>query len=358
MKNYLHYRLEDFVQDPYFRQWVLGQVPSEDSFWPTWEANHPEQQEILEQARTLIIAFQCEPLPTAPGEIQRAIEQILSATRPRHQPSWLRRYGWSVAASVLVVVGLSYWVLSERTVADPESRPAAAGTSTSYAGIEKVNDGEDPKVFELSDGTRITLHKHSKLRLAPDYGHSERVVYLSGEAFFEVVKNPEKPFLVYTGEVVTKVLGTSFQVVAYEEQANISVAVKTGKVTVLKQNQSAAKPSLSDEIVLTPNQQAVYIKANERLVKTLVEQPILIGRPVPYPTFEFDGTPLTEVLASFEKAYGVKIIFDEEVFKNCNLNATLTNEPLFEKLDLICETIQARYEVVDGQVVMYGKKCP
>jgi transmembrane sensor len=355
MNKYHLYQLEDFVQDTYFRKWVVGDLPEEDHFWPAWLASHPEQHETIEQAKALIIAFQCEPIPTDQGEIRVAIDRILHDTEshpavPFHQRTW-----WRIAASVLLIAGLGYWITSSQ-IANSDSLIAKVAYS-SIPGTEMVNTEAAPKEYHLSDGSTVTLHKDSQLRLSPDFGELKREVYLTGEAFFNVTKNPEKPFLVYTGSVVTKVLGTSFKVSSYEADANVSVAVSTGKVTVFKKNKSSAKGSLSDEIILTPNQQAVYIKSKELLVKTLVEKPVILNSTQASQSFTFNETPLTEVLSSFEEAYGVNIVFDEEVFKHCNLTATLTNEPLFQKLDLICETIQAHYEVADGQVIMYGKKC-
>lgn len=358
MKNYHLYQLEDFVQDIYFRRWVLGQLPTEDDFWPTWLASHPAQHETIEQAKALIIAFQCKSIPADQDEIRVAIDKILNDTEshptvPFHQRTW-----WRIAASVLLMVGLGYCIFN-RQLSGPESLLAKVVHSPLLE-TEMENTGKAPQEYRLSDGTTVTLYKDSRLRLSSDFGESKREVYLTGEAFFNVFKDPDKPFLVYTGGVVTKVLGTSFKISSYQADANVSIAVRTGKVTVFKQNKSSGKGSLSklsDEIILTPNQQAIYIKSEELLVKTIVEKPVILSNPQASQSFTFTETPLTEVFASFEKAYGVNIVFDEEVFRHCNLTATLTNEPLFQKLDLICETIQAHYKVADGQVIMYGKKC-
>jgi transmembrane sensor len=89
----------------------------------------------------------------------------------------------------------------------------------------------------------------------------------------------------------------------------------------------------------------------------LVEKPIIIVPSIEKKSFEYDETPITKVLTQLENAYGVKIIFDADLLANCNLTASFSNEPLFDKMDIICETIHARYEIADGQIVIYAKGC-
>lgn len=110
-------------------------------------------------------------------------------------------------------------------------------------------------------------------------------------------------------------------------------------------------------MILTPNQQALYVKADHQLIKTIVQNPVKLHEPTKFRNFNYSEAPIPQVLVELEEAYGVKIIFDEEQLKHCNLTAKLTSEPLFEKLALICETIQAHYEVLDGQIVVDSRGC-
>jgi hypothetical protein len=73
--------------------------------------------------------------------------------------------------------------------------------------------------------------------------------------------------------------------------------------------------------------------------------------------FEFDDTPVSEVFAVLEKSYSVDIVYDEELMHNCPLTASLTNESLFEKLNIICKAVEARYSLIDGQIVIDSKGC-
>jgi ferric-dicitrate binding protein FerR (iron transport regulator) len=225
--------------------------------------------------------------------------------------------------------------------------------------VEKVNRSGKPLELHLIDGSRVILQNDSRISYAPQFVGAVREVYLSGEAFFEVVKDPARPFVVHANELVTKVLGTSFTIKAYETEEQVSVEVRTGKVSVAldsdaKIRQKATHREL-EGVVLTPNQKIVFSRLDIRMTKLLVAQPVVTA--LAPAAFNFEDTPATEVFAALEKAYSVDIVYDEDLWRRCPLTAAFTNEPLFEKLNTICKAIEAEYEVIDGQIVVYGKGC-
>jgi hypothetical protein len=188
---------------------------------------------------------------------------------------------------------------------------------------------------------------------------------------------------VYANELVTKVLGTSFWVKAREGSTKITVEVKTGRVSVYTKPQLGKDGSTAhremegvlhlgthyihhrestmhrrmEGVVLYPNQKIIYARKEIRMIKTLVEKPEIVApKPKMYP-FIFEDSPMSQVFRSLEKAYGVDIVYDENVMKRCPLTATLTDLTLYEKLDVICKAIEARYEIIDGKIVIQGKGC-
>ena len=114
-------------------------------------------------------------------------------------------------------------------------------------------------------------------------------------------------------------------------------------------------------LILTPNQMAVFDREPERLTKTLIENPQIITSPAEAVSsknaFNFNGTPVDEVFEILGKSYGVMVVYDAELLKNCTVTAPLGNESLYEKLDLICKVIRATYEVVDAQIIITSKGC-
>lgn len=358
MKNYDIYQVEDFFQDIYFRKWVLEKLPPDDTFWPDWQAAHLARRATLEEAKTLVLAFQCEEISTDPEEVNASIKAILSEVRSGKQVALYQTVWFRWCASVVLLLGLSFWAgskfITQRGIPSELARTNLDKGRISPG--ERTNRSGQPQRLVLRDGSTVRLDTGSTLRISDAFGQDKREVYLTGSAEFDVVKNPQKPFLVQTGELVTKVLGTSFRIKAYSGDTDVQVAVKTGKVTVYK-NKKTPFNTLSEEMILTPNQQAVYLKSDHTLIKTIVRDPIQVHKPVKFRDFEYNEAPIPQVLTDLEEIYGVRIFFDEQLMQECNLTAKLTSEPLFVKLTMICETIQASYEVIDGQIVVSGGRC-
>ena len=110
-------------------------------------------------------------------------------------------------------------------------------------------------------------------------------------------------------------------------------------------------------LVLTPNQQATYDPVRNTLSRTITAKPEIIRSPEKYPDFNFKDTDIDEVFMTLESSYGVTIEYDQQTFVKCSLTAQLGSEPLFKKLDIICKTIDATYEVWGTKIVVTGKGC-
>ncbi|MEI7583565.1 FecR family protein [Runella sp.] len=344
------YQIEDFVQDLYFRKWVLKKLSSKDCFWENWLEQHPNKKMLLEEAKSLVIASQIEEKTIPTQQIQQGIQAILNRTESKQQRLFEQTW-FKIAASIVLIMAFTF-LYQKSFFSVPNGEYLVLSKTT-----ETENNSLQPLSTKLSDGSVVTLKKGSKLQVSTDFGVQTRTVFLTGEAFFEVQKDPQRPFIVYAGGIVTKVLGTSFTIRAYKDETKTLVAVRTGRVTVYQQAGTNDIEHLG-QMLLVPNQQVVFEKTEEKLVKTLVEKPILLFPNSENSQFEYDETPISKVLTQIEEAYGVKITFDADLLAHCNLTAVFQNqETLYEKIEVICETIQARYEVVDGQIVIYAKGC-
>ena len=260
---------------------------------------------------------------------------------PVYRQNWFR-----VAAAVLLVLGFlgyQFW-----------SRSAGADERMST----HLNRTQQSMRLTLADGSRVTLEPGSLLQYPRQFSADKREVFLTGDAVFDVIRQPERPFLVVTEHLVTKVLGTSFRVQAPGGMANASVTVRTGKVSVFSRpGGGKSAQELASAVVLVPNQRAVYYPDNARLVKTLAEKPILLTSPGQQSSFVFTDTPLPDVFRRLELAYGVDFVFDAQTLAACTLTAQLNAESLYESLTLIGEVTRIRYEIIDGQVIIDSKGC-
>jgi transmembrane sensor len=368
--TYSDFTTDDFINDAQFRLWV--QQPDEDSdkFWANFLIENPDKKIAVTNAQTILKGIE-QQVHTSflsqedEDQILNQIREQIEAEREqkiRRLPVWL---GWAAAASI--VLGFMIWQfipIKNKQVSQvvyENNREKALTPLT-----EKINNSDKAILVTLDDGSSIFLNPNSKISYAKNFNQSNiREVYLSGEAFFEVAKNPNKPFLVYANELITKVLGTSFNVRAYANEKDVIVKVRTGRVAVAVARITDVQQKISsrelDGIMLLPNQQAILSRQEVRLVKSLVENPAVISKNQPQnlmqQQFIFNADNATDVFKSIESAYGVDIVFDDSLLSQCQFTGNLTDESLYEKLDIICKTIEAQYQILDAQVIITSKGC-
>ncbi|TGE14234.1 FecR family protein [Hymenobacter elongatus] len=270
------------------------------------------------------------------------------------QPWWrVGRY----AAAAAIVLGVGIWQTSLRPGPMTPTPRSAAHTAQSAQWLVYDNATRQPRTLTLADKSTVTLAPASQLKYPAQFRGARRTVYLVGEAFFTVSHNPARPFLVYTDKVVTTVLGTSFTVRAYAAQPEAVVLVKTGRVRVTPRVAASAATApaakMSPSLVVLPNQQATYRADRHELTQALVARPALL---TPH-SFVFDDQPVAAVLAVLEEAYGVPIVYDKVAFAACTVTLKLGNEPLYEKLDILCKILGASYEKTTTHILLHPGKC-
>ncbi|WP_421829829.1 FecR family protein [Larkinella sp.] len=288
----------------------------------------------------------------------QGLSQRTLKTKPVKQINF-RPY-WAAAAVLAVVMGLGWYFRVWKTATVPTQPFGISEAKPAF--LEKTNTSARPERITLSDQSIVTLEPGSKIRYPATFTGQNREVTLTGEAFFEVQKNPHQPFLVYSNDLITKVLGTSFRVKANAANRNITVSVRTGRVSVYSPTlATTARPKSDPEtigVVLTPNQQVTYLDLEHRLVKTLVEKPAVLVQKTELPTFTFQNAPISVLMTAIEKTYGVDVVYDEEVMGNCFITTSLEQEDLYDKLNIICKLLGASYKVIDAQIVISGPGCP
>lgn len=299
----------------------------------------PQNQEAVEDA-----IWRRLPHPLlAPAPAPRVRQH--PAAQP--QPAWV----WWAAALLVFALGLGVLFTYVQAPLGPLGEVAQEGWT------RHRNTTRQPQELQLPDGSRVMLHPGSQLQYATPLAGPKREVYLEGEAFFKVSKNPARPFLVFSKQVVTTVLGTSFRVKDYADGLKASVAVSEGKVSVQARKDAEldatpAKPAEAG-VVLLPNQQAVYSLATRQLRKKLVEKPVVLSPQ----TLEFDARPVPEVLTALEKAYGVAIVYDKQKLAGCTVSIAFYDEPLLEKVGLLCQSLGASYILSDAQIIIHSSGC-
>ncbi len=256
-----------------------------------------------------------------------------------------------IAAALLVLV-VSAFLLVNYFRSEENKDRAFEG---SVGMLQFTNADPSPKRIEMKDGTVILLEPGSEVSF-PEVFRDKREVHLSGEAFFEVTKNINQPFLVYANEVTTKVLGTSFLIKAYKQEKEVIVAVKTGKVSVFTKP-AGNKQETPEEIIITPNQQVNYNRKENLTVKMLVDDPQVIVQPPPIKA-SFKNAPVVEIFQALEKSYGIRIQYDADALSGCTLTyADITEEGLYEQIEIICNALGARYKRSEFSILIEAEGC-
>ena len=160
--------------------------------------------------------------------------------------------------------------------------------------------------LELADGTLVWLNSDSELRYPVKFAGSQRDVWLKGEGYFEVSKNPEKSFRVVVDDMIVKVLGTSFNINAYKDRGNILTTLVSGKVDI----QDMSGKSL---VVMSPNQQVDF-----RHGKISSVQEVDITRFVSWidGKFYFNDMTLENIMSQLQRWYDIEVFFVDEELKS------------------------------------------
>lgn len=262
-----------------------------------------------------------------------------------------------IAASVVLVLT---GALAIYFVRDQFTEDATLSTVTEYESGEFLifsNPVAAKKTIALSDGSMVTLDANSKLAIKKEMDSKSRSVYLTGGAFFDVKRDTLRPFIVYSNEVTTKVLGTSFHIKAYESAKEITVAVKTGKVSVYTKTDETESLNQIREVILTPNQQIIYDRGGKKVLKQIVEDPDIIIPQTTLFKMDYDDAPVTKIFEVLEQNYGIDIQYDAEVLKGCVLTTSMTDEGFYERIDIICKAINAEYKTENAVVIIESRGC-
>lgn len=223
----------------------------------------------------------------------------------------------------------------------------------------------------LSDGTKVWLNSGTVLKYSPDYGKQTRDVFLQGEAYFEVAKNPHKPFQVHASKLVIKALGTSFNVKCYDNEKTIETTLVEGSVKIFK-NASAISRKYTP-IILKPNEKAVFVKENEHMEVAILEKEKFVASSrtmsIPdLPSIEaviswkneeliFENETFEEMAMKLERWYNVKFILSDQTMKTERYSGAFTNDESLDKvLEIISKATPIRYEIKNKTVkIMPGR---
>lgn len=354
MKPLSEFSARDFAEHPDFRNWVQSPTLESDIFWENYRRTYPHQQPHILRAQALVRAIaespQFFPTDTQLSDMWQHIEEHTLQDEPEIQTPVVRSLSrwWAAAAIFLAIAAGWIWWQQHQQPISYSSIVASADEPLK----EQINAQNKTQTLSLPDGSKVRLAPKSRLSFAQNFGKL-REVYLEGEAYFEVKRDPEHPFLVYAAETVTQVVGTSFTVRAFAGKPIVNVTVREGKVAV--SSRKGLSNNLNNTVLLAANQQATFERNGETLVKSLVENPAKITPA--HKEIVYTDRPSTDILRDLEQQYGVELVYDEVLLKKCFVTISFSDEVFYERLRLLCRTIGAQYETIETQIVIRSNGC-
>ncbi|MBJ2125137.1 FecR family protein [Flavobacterium sp. IB48] len=193
----------------------------------------------------------------------------------------------------------------------------------------------------LADGTKVFLNAVSSIKYPTQFNGNQRIVELEGEAYFEVAKNKNKPFLVKSDNQTIEVLGTHFNVHAYNNESVVKTTLLEGSVAVSSKNQKA---------ILKPGQQSNVSDGSNKIAVKEVDTEAAIawknGR------FKFDNADLKSVMKQLERWYGIKVEYRGDVSDVRFNGGTFRNKNLSEVLKVL-ELSNIKFKVEGKTIIVY-----
>ncbi|MGZ8549263.1 MAG: FecR family protein, partial [Chitinophagaceae bacterium] len=247
------------------------------------------------------------------------------------------------------------------------NKPAAAINKETKQDPIVANNGSTSRSL-LPDGTTVWLNAGSKLHYENDFNGTTREVRLEGEAFFDVVKHPDRPFIVHTSGIDIKVLGTAFNVKSYPEDKNVETTLYRGLVEVSRQEDITEKA-----IELKPNEKLILPKQAAKGEVKLSEEKIVLEKQAPegliitridstkkeserfetawlYSRIEFRGDSFEELARKLERRFNVTIVFTDEKVKQLYVTGILKDETVDQAFAALKVAFPIKYKINNNEI--------
>ena len=327
--NYNNHTIEDFAQDTYFQKWVKNPDEECEAFWSDWLSDNSNRIFEIDEAADLVHSLRFKETNIAEENIislwSNISMNINNEKRISHHHENNRPYSLllKIAASLIPLFVIGYLFFTNH-----EQGGKGVSFSTKTSTIKKENPNGKKTQFTLPDGTRVFLNSNSKLSYSSQFNEEiVRRVKLKGEAFFMVKRDTLRPFIIESGDLQTQVLGTAFNVRAFDDEENIFVAVEEGKVRL----QNKRKDEHGEVLILEENDLGVFKKKNQSLKRERLEgSEVFDWR---NGVIHFQKANFKEIKKTLEQWYGVSFVINRNIDSKKDFTGSYANKPLRTVLD-------------------------
>jgi len=397
MDKYKDFSITDFLDDPDFLRWMTDPTPEDEVFWRDFLMVYPSKKSQIQEARLVFKLLQSHESKMTLSEQYELWNSIQQKSKFSGKQIVLQLFKY---AAILVLVffsgAVSYYYyqnsFSRRTPQFADLYPADGGAMVILADGSKVSLKKDmseilysengdqlvvnsdtikqkPELREalnkvivsygkksmivLSDGTKVWLNAGSQLVYPAFFSNDTREVSLVGEAFFDVTKNPEKPFIVKASDVNVQVLGTRFDISAYPEDKIIQTVLEEGKINLNYEENGLFKRDHT--LSMTPNQMVEFDRSSRKTASSIVN----VSKYVSWKEgmLEFEKVNLNKALKQIERFYNVNITLGSEQIGEFKLSGKLDLKNTAEDvLNVIKLTLPVNWQrKANGDYVLTNK---
>jgi len=400
-KEYLQLTVEELLENREFKAWMLHGRHKQE--WEAFLIENPEFKFTVNKARRILDLLRDRhdhlsdnDLLTIWKNIESYDEQVRNRTR-QFKLQTVMRYA-AVLILVLSIGSVGYWIFNQSQKSYVYTATTGLETSNqsqlhlsngTTIDLEKENSKIDlnsdqeimidnEKVIDLSkdtrpdksrmnevvipygkksqltleDGTKVWLNAGSRMAFPTKFTGKKREVFLEGEGYFEVAHNENQPFVVNTGEIVIKVLGTRFNLSAYKTDKLTETVLLEGKVTV---SEHSALGFLKSETILAPNQKASFNR-NDHSITVKSEPDVDFAIAWTEGWFKFSQQSLNDVLTKLQRYYYVRFVFDRELHSEDLITGKLDLKESVESVMIALADVADIQYRIDGDKIYIGKK--
>ncbi len=387
-----------YLEDEFFIDWVSRPTQLSDTYWESYIKENPSEKEIIYTLKEFLLSFRTKDFSLSQEEKEEILVNLLNNTSKTIKPKVfnLRKKHYKYAAIIVVAITVSVYLKFNKAEKLPFSNVNIAAldsitnTQLTFSTGEQHLIKEEKSIIEyndlgsiivnqkdtlnnnviykkeavellntlitpygkrsritLSDGTIVHLNAGTEFVFPEKFLGNKRIVFLSGEAFFEVTSNKEKPFIVKTREekLSIEVVGTKFNVSAYPSDLDVLTVLTEGKVNVVENNMLKNKKTS-----LIPGQLAIWNKDDENIkVKevntdnyTLWTQGLLY----------FESDSMINVIKKIERFYNIEITFDKSATRlaNTSISGKLDlKDDIKKTLENLMITAKFNFEIIDNR---------
>jgi len=292
-----------------------------DQFWSRRDdETHPSVEENL---RKVLGRLQ---LPATAVKMDRPVRRI---------SRWMK-----VAAAVLILLGIG-------TIAYLR-RPVSTEGATVASLMEKHNAKGTKSIIQLPDGSKIWLNADSKLKYPEVFKGATREIYLNGEAFFDVAKSTNRPFIIHLANGTVQVLGTSFNVRAYDNESVVETSVATGRIAFIPKYRTSRQKQ--DTVFLAPDHKVSYTFTKEELSTSITagkeDKAWTEGKLI------FRSLTMQQIAMELERNFGKKVIFLDDGPKEFIFTGSFENNSLDEIMYYLSRTKNFNYKITNSELLI------